>query len=248
MLLTTIVILYYILFDLQLDYNATGKVAYAWNTSMDKFQLPEIILFWIIALLVLSTAIIFAIGLPRLLKCTLDLDSGGLGFELGNVMQMDIDYNWRIIRTLKTVLHSQIRYTILFSTLGISIVAGAITIFAGLKVTRSTGISVFLGIFSFIVYMLTINLIIDSIPLVMFTFIYPVEMITTISFIVAAIVGIGILEGKFWNGLLTKNTGLTKDQRWKNVIIAQSVYFYSSVPTLLFLLQLMDCLSYIFHC
>ena len=37
---------------------------------------------------------------------------------------------------------------------------------------------------------LIINLVIDSVPLIMFTIIYPVEMITTTSFIVAAIVGI----------------------------------------------------------
>ena len=159
---------------------------------MDTFQSSEIFLFWIILMLVLSTLIVLVIGLPHLLKCSLNWESGGLGLEFGNIVQMDIDYNFKLISAFKIALHTQIRHAILFSTLGISIVAGIITIIVGLKVTRSILTSLCLALFSFIICMLTVNLIIDSLPLIMFTFIYPVEMITTTSFIVAAIVGISI--------------------------------------------------------
>lgn len=159
---------------------------------MDTLQLSELILFWIILMLVLSTLVVLLIGLPRLLKCSLNWESGGLGFELANIVHMEIDYSIRLISAFKIALHTQIRRAILFSTLGISIVTVIFTIIVGLKVTRSISMSMGLAFFSFIICMLTVNLVIYSLPSIMFTFIYPVEMITTISFIVAAIVGIGI--------------------------------------------------------
>ena len=103
---------------------------------------------------------------------------------------MEMDYQWKLIRTLNIAIHSKLRLTVMFLTLGIGIMVGIITIIAGMKrkwsLTR-TGIT--MATFG-LMCILIVNLVMDSIPLVVFTTIYPVEMISTVSFIVASIIGI----------------------------------------------------------
>ena len=136
--------------------------------------------------------ILLAIFLPKLFKPSKEFVKGGLWFQLFNIMQMEMDYQWKLIRTFNIPIHSKLRLTVMFLTLGIGIVVGIITIIAGMRLKWSltrTGIT--MATFG-LMCILIVNLVMDSIPLVVFTTIYPVEMISTVSFIVASIIGIAL--------------------------------------------------------
>ena len=97
--------------------------------------------------------------------------------------------NGLLISALNTHIHSKIRQIVFSTTLGIGIVVGLVTVVAGVRYKWSFWKAV-LGVVTFgSMCILMLHMAVASIPLVIFTTIYPVEMISTVSFVIAMFVG-----------------------------------------------------------
>ena len=194
---------------LQLDYNSTRQLAYIWETATTPILSTELSLFIIIPILVIFSAVLLAIGLPTVFELDLTWDFIGLFSILGIIGSWELNRNQILIQTIKIPLQFNIRLTVLLVTLGISIVIGiipAVKMNSSIsKCTCSITSIILVAIFFTDTYFLPITLSASFLPLVMFTIIYPVEIISTISFITAIIAGI-ITAKRFLSWLIRKNS------------------------------------------
>jgi hypothetical protein len=195
---------------LQLDYNSTGQLAYVWETSTTSttsILSTELALFIIIPVLVIFLAVLLAIGLPSVLELDCTWGYNGLYTVLCAIGGLELNTNQILIERINIPLQSNIRLTVLLVILGISIVIGIIA-----AVKRKSSISRYkytCSIFTAIAFIgMSFHIIILSaafLPLVMFTVIYPVEIISTLSFITAIIAGI-ITAKRCLSWLIRKNS------------------------------------------
>ena len=230
---------------LQLDYNSTRQLAYIWKTATTPILSTELSLFIIIPILVIFSAVLLAIGLPTVFELDLTWDIIGLFSILGFIGSLELNRNQILIQTIKIPLQFNIRLTVLLVTIGISIIIGIIpAVKMKSSISRCT-CSITSAIYFTDTSFLPITLSASFLPLIMFTIIYPVETISTISFITAIIAGI-ITAKRFLSWLIRKNSSYKSGNKSRKAkcyyytyCTIAAIFCYGLVPFAFYLLLIL---------